>query len=777
VAVLWQRDSARNTPTVELALGEAETWRVAASSTVEELGVFSSVTWSVDLENGEGRTRVPYSGVSARFFAALGTQPAMGRTLTERDETGNRPRAAVISDALWRSRFGADPEVLGRIVRAHERNLSPDDDELDRLEIVGVMPPEFDFPKGARMWLPAAPLLRAAARGSTDPGDEGWNLSSFRVFYAVARLRPGTTTAQAAAGIAPALATVEAARWTGAATDVVVTPIDEYAVGPARDVLWLMLAGGCVLTLLACGSIGGLLMFRAARMDRSIAMRLALGASRGRLIRHALAESVLLSATAGVAAAAVAWTVIRALVAMAPLDVPRLESTHLGPAELLGLAVAAAVTGLGNALWVAGFILRVDPAPVLTSGTRSAMHPRERRLLRLMVGWQVAVAVVVLAAAALFLRSVAALDRTPIGFDATRLMAVDVTPSTGDLARADVFFPAVLARVRAMPGVASAAGVSRRPLMSPVGYDGIPVLRGQEGLGPDAPWRANPRANLEAVTPGYFQTMGTRLLAGRDFDERDRAGAPEAVIVSASAAARYWPGQDPVGQQLIVPSRRNPPPLDELRWMTVVGIVDDIRYRGLTDPRFDLYLPAAQSTMPLAHVMLRTSGDAGPTAAEIRNLARRIDTASHVGVAVSMREELARETAPWRFATQVLTAFGALAAGLTVTGLTGMVSLALSLRRRELGIRAALGAAPRRLGVHVMQDALHTICLGGLAGLVTALALGRLISGLLVDTEGHDPLAVTGALGAVMLASLAGCLWSARRAGALTAADALRDSP
>lgn len=774
--VVWQRDNARDTPVVELAMGEAETWRQHATA-FEDLAVFGSVNWPLTVVDGDSRTRVPYAAVSASFFAVAGTPPALGRVLEASDEVGNRPRAAVISEAFWRQHFGASSSVLGQVIRAQDLTAIPDDSADGALEIVGVMPATFDFPRGARLWLPAAPIIRAVARPNpNDPADVAWYLANFRVFYGLGRLRPGSSAALAGQELDAIIRQAEVASPAGTPSDAVVTALDDYLVGPAKPVLWLMLAGAALMVLLASGSVAGLHLFRAARQDRALAIQMALGASRGRLIRRSLTESALLAGVGAAGAVAIAWAVTRLLTSAAPLDVPRLDTVGMDARPVLMAVVALALlSGLLSGAWPAVFITRVDAGPALTSGTRTAMHPRERLLQRLVVGWQVAIAVVVLTGAGLFLRSVQQLDRTALGFDPEGLLAMEVEPSRQDQDQWDQLYDALLARVSAMPHVTSASAVYLRPLRGPIGNDTIPVLEGQEGLGPDAPWRGNPRANLESTTPGYFRTLGARMLAGRDFSPADRAAAPNVVIVSASAAARYWPGRDAIGQPIVVPTQRIPGTREELRWQTVVGVVEDVRYRGLTDPRLDVYLPAAQSTMRVKHLMVRTTVDPGSLAGSIRAIALGLDPGAHIGETVAMSDEVARESAPWRFAMHVLTGFGVLAAGLATAGLTGLVSLMVTLRRRELGIRAALGATPRRLRAHVLTEAARTMVVATIVGVLCALALGRVVMGLLVDITPHDPTSVVGAVALTMLAGMAGCLWPAARAAASDPMEALRE--
>jgi predicted permease len=403
------------------------------------------------------------------------------------------------------------------------------------------------------------------------------------------------------------------------------------------------------------------------------------------------------------------------------------------------------------------------------------MQPRERRLQHLVVGWQVAVAVVLLSGAALFVRSVRMLDRTDVGFRAEGLLSMHVEPSWKEIERWDAFHDALLARTGELSGVAEAGAIYLRPLSGPIGNDVIPVLFGQEGLGENAPWRSNARANIEAITPGYFRTLGIPLLRGRDFASTDVAAAPNVVIVSASAAAKYWPDRDAIGQQLVVATQRAPGTREQLRWQTVVGVVGNVRYRGLLDPRLDIYLPAAQSTMRAKHMLIRTTGPTELVIARVRAIARELDPGVHLGEVVLMSDALARESAPWRFAMRVLSFFGGLAAVLATIGLIGIVWLVVETRRRELGVRGALGATPNQLRRHVLRDALWTISGGLVLGVLGALAVGRVLAGLLVDTSAHDPVSLAGAAAVTLCAGGIGCLLAAQGAARTSPADALRD--
>jgi putative ABC transport system permease protein len=770
--VMWTRDPGRDTPVVEMALGEVRALH-EQSQAFASVGVFGSVNNTLTLENDDGsRERVQMLLIESAAFDAIGIRPAFGRGFNARDEVGRAATTAVISDGFWRSRFGADPNVLGRTLRGVSSGKRPP----ESLEIIGVMPPGFDFPRDVDVWVPAAPRLRAGANPDGQPGDAAWHLRHMKIFYAVGRLRDGVSVAQASGDMTAALRRVEKDSPHGSPSEAIITPVENFVVGTAKPVLWTMLAGAALMLLLACSSVAGLHLFRSAKQDRAIAVQLALGASRGTLVRQSLLETTMLAIAGAIGGFGVAWVMVRVLVATAPMDVPRLaEASAAAASVVMVLVLLTAITSVLSGMWPAVFIRHVDAGRTLTSGARTAMHPRERLLQRLVVGWQIAVAVVLLSGAALFVRSVQHLDRTPLGFSAPGLVAFELHHSATTPEGTDRFFEEVRARAEALPHVTSTGAVVRRPLSGPVGWDTIPVLKGQEGFGPDAPWRKNPRTNLQAVTAGYFPTIGARVLSGRDFTPQDRDGAQGVVIVSASMAERFWPGRDPIGELVLVASQRTPGGLEKPRWQTVVGVVDDVRYRGITMPRYDVYLPALQSNIGVTQLLVRTTAAPSQVIADIRAIARDVDRLVLFGDIESMSDVVATETAPWRFAMRVLSAFGGLAALLAAVGLVGLVSLSVALRRKELGIRSALGATPGRLRRHVLTEIVWTAVAAATVGTLATLLLGRLLKGLLVDTPPHDPLSIAAAALLTLAAGLIGCLRPAERAARTDPAAVLRD--
>jgi hypothetical protein len=388
--VIWQRDDTRDTPVVEAAHGEIDTWR-GNSRSFEALGAFSSVNWSLSLIGDESRTRLAYAAVSAQFFDVAGIAPALGRVLDNRDEVGSEPRTAVISHQLWRQRFGANPRIIGAVLRLQEDVESP----VRSVEVVGVMPPAFDFPRGTQAWIPAAPSLRAFAQRAGQ--DAGPYLTSLRVFYALGRVRQDATVAQG------------------------------HRRSRARS---------------AYGARSG-----SAESHRSCHSGRRTSGSRG-----FIGAIVIASATTN-------W-----LVSTAPLDVPRLDTTHLtNDAVVLLMVGLTTMVAVLASVWPALFVGRIDAGRTLTAGARPVMHPRERRLQRIVVGWQVAVPVVLLAGAALFVRSVQTLDRTDVGFRAEGLLSMEIEPALKEIERRDAFYDGLLSRTGELSGVASAGAVYLDP--------------------------------------------------------------------------------------------------------------------------------------------------------------------------------------------------------------------------------------------------------------------------------------------------------------------------
>jgi putative ABC transport system permease protein len=540
--VAWQQDSRRALPVVEVGYGEAADWR-DRSRTLDDLAIFGSVNWSVTLA-GERAESVPMAAVSGTFFNVMGTPPRYGRGLMVSDEEATTPRVVVISHGLWQRRFAADPGVVGRAVPmawAQGEQAVP-------VEIVGVMPPDFDFPREAEVWAPAGPLMRRTA--AANPQYEAVMMRWYRVFLTVGRIKPGVSLDAAREDLTGVMRSADHGGGPPANERTVVTPIARYLIGPAQPVLWTLLGGAALMLAIACANIAGLMASRASRRQRATAIRVALGASSRHVVGAALAESAVLTLGAVGGASFVAFASVRLLVWMAPAAVPRLESVSLVQPDVVLVAVGlvSAVTvlcGLGPGI----LARRFDATRVLAHGGAPASDPRGRRVQRGVVMTQVAIAVTLVSGTGLFLRTLSSLDRAALGFEPEGLVAVRVTPSTSDRTRWNAQYDALIERVNVLPGVRAAGSMLVRPLSGPIGWDNQPIYPGQVPARPET-WGLNAHMNMQAVSPAFFETLGIRLVRGRIFTKDDDERHPGVVVVSESAARRIWPGREPIGQQL-----------------------------------------------------------------------------------------------------------------------------------------------------------------------------------------------------------------------------------
>jgi predicted permease len=766
LVVIWQRDDRRALPVVEVAYREMEDWR-SRTRTFEDLAVVGSVNWNLTLVGQPDSQSVPIAAVSATFFTLLGASPAIGRTFEAADEHGDLPRGVVLSHGLWTRRFGGDPGIVGRAVQV---KLDADSPAIS-VVVLGVMPAAFDFPRQTEIWVPAAPMIRkfGAAFGAAE------SLAALRVFYVVGRMVRGTTLDAATQEISHVMRTTDTKGGAQPNAQLVLTPLSTFLLGPAEPVLWALLGGAVLMLAIACANVAGLQVSRTWKRQRALAIRAALGASQTHLIMQTVLESALLSGAALAAGALVAFLAMRGLVLLAPAAVPRIEAVGLSDPRVLAFGgTVTFITVLACGLWPALVARRVDAARALAHGAGAPSDPGGRRLQRIVVTGQVAVALTLLTGAGLFVRTLQALDRTVLGFEPDRLLAVSVTPPTDDLDRWNAYYDALIARLAALSEIESVGAVALRPLSGPIGWDSQMLLPGQDPKQPST-WELNPHTNLEVVTPSYFDTMRTRVLRGRGFTATDTAKSPGVVVVSESTARRLWPGRDAVGQQLRDPTYRSDAPLGASNsWQTVIGVVEDIRYRGLTDVRLDLYLPATQSSNRVQQLVVRSRVNPADVVASVRSVARELNPKAGVSDVAIMTTIVAAESAPWRFLMRVFIAFATLAAVLASVGLVGVVALSVSTRRRELAIRAALGADRARLRYVVFREGATLVVFGAAAGVLASLALGRSAAHLLVGVPPHDPLALGGAAVAAAAIAILAIWLPTRRAADADPLEVLR---
>ena len=633
--------------------------RVAA---FDQVAVFGSVNWSdtVRLPNAEP-FEMSGSTVSASFFDVLRARPFLGRTFRPDDDAPAATRAFVLSHAAWIRRFGGDLNIVGRRV-----DISGD------AEIVGVMPPEFFFPRGAEYWTPAGPDLARFARARNEPVEPSYN--GLNVFFGIARLDAGTSMRLARDQSGPVVRALgEEYKFDASHMTIGMTPLADHIFGPARRGLMVLMGAVVVVLLVACVNVAGLLLARGASRVRETAVRTALGASRLALIRPLLVEASMLAIAGALLGISVAAMTLDALVALSPADIPRLDAVALDGAVLafaLGLtALTTLVLGLAPV-----YRLRDQSVAEGLRGTSTgvASPSGSVRSRGILVALQAGATVVLLIAAGLCVESFARLNRLDLGFDPTNVLTFSVEGLNNQRyptkAQRDIAVGVVLERMQRTPGVVAAGAVYLRPFEHrSIGMDSWFVIEGQATT-PEA-FGANPMVNWESATPGYFRSMGIPLLRGRTFAETDTATSPSVVIVSEVMAARMWPGEDAIGKRLRL--QGIPESAPDGGWSTVVGVVATARYRQIETARFDLYVPHQQAEEPnVRHYMVRSRIDPVALVPALREAAASVDPGLSLDGVTTMEAIVRRTRGPWHFNMLVFSMFGGVALELAAMGLS-----------------------------------------------------------------------------------------------------------
>ena len=747
VAVIWMRERLDASAIGEFSYATFRDWQPDAR-TLESLAVISSVNWSLILSEGEPTT-LPVAAVSASFFSLMGTSAALGRTLVPGDDERGAERVAVMSHAAWVRRFGADPDIVGRPLRFTDAVYT----------IVGVMPDGFDYPRGAELWVPVVPQLAdASAKWETDllvdPG--------IGMLFMLGRLGSGATMTTAREEVSGLIARGVGTHFR-AGMDAVLTPLDEHIFGATRPALLTLAACVGFVLLIGCANVAVLLLVRAVTRTHETAVRLAIGATRSRIIWQSLADALVLAVLGGAVGSVFAYWTVDVLVTIAPSDVPGLDTVGFDARTFafawLVTLLTAILVGLGPGLQAS----RWNLSNVLSGG--SAQLARSHRMRRTFVVAQVGLAVVLLVCAGLIGRSFMNLLRIELGFNPVSVLTLDVTVPDATSDRHNQFYAALLTRIGVLPGVEAVGAVFLRPLeFTGIGSDAPILLEGQGDDVQFKDWEQNPLVNLESVTPDFFRAIGIRVLRGRAFTETDTERAPRVAIVSARLAQRLWPDQDPIGRRIGAPGGVIEAGTRQL-WASVVGVVEDARYRGLTDPRFDLYVAHEQAPgLLVKHVMVRSSGEPLALANAIRTEARRLEPTALVEGVTTMDQLVNRALAPWRFGALTLGLLGLLALALASMGIFAVVSQSVLERTREIGVRVAVGALPRQIASLVLRDTLRLTAVGIALGLAVAVGAGRVLTSLLYDVQPADPLTLSGMAAIFLTVSTAAVLVPAWRA-------------
>ncbi len=722
-------------------------WRKQAKS-FEGIGMLQPQTFNI---TGSGDPEV-LSGarVSANYFTVLGVAPRLGRTFLESEDRAGSARVVILADSLWRRRFHADPAIVGRKILL----------DGNPHEVVGVLPPSFHTPR-APFFMPGTrpdnEIYRPIGYGNDDLKLQMGNFN----YWAIARLKPGVSVSQANAEMNVVQSSISARIPENVDLHASLTPIIDRVVGKSRKSLVLVMAAVGAVLLILWVNLANLSLVRAAGRARDYAIRTALGAGRARLVGQSLAESLVLSVTGGALGMGLAWWGVRALLAAAPMDLPRLNEVSVDWRVLLFAVTLSLVAGVVLGVVPALRAAASAPYEALKSASRGITEGRGgMRVRNTLVALEVGLSAMLLVTAGLLTASFIRVITVDKGFNIERVLAVDVSLPAAryqDTAARSEFFQRAIQGAAALPGVQSASVVSALPLAGEIWIDII----GTEN--DPRPVLERPSSNVRFISPGYFKTLGVALAEGRDFAETDRNHP--AVIISAALARKLWPGLDPIGRKLS----------ENDRILEVVGITPDIRSTSLDhDPVNMTYVPYWQRPRLAASLLVRTAMDPRSIAGAMRSTIWKLDSEVPIPEIRTLDEMMSRSVAERRFQMLLVALFAAAALSLAGLGTYGVVSYAVARRRPEMGIRMALGASRIDVLRMVLGQGMAPVVSGLVMGAIAALLVGRYLASLLFEISPRDPWAFTAASLVLLVVAAAACLVPARRATLVNPVEALR---
>jgi putative ABC transport system permease protein len=688
--------------------------------------------------------------VSPNTFQLLGVQPQLGRSFSPDEGPTGHNHVVLLSYGLWQSAFGGQKNIVGS-------NVMLDGEAYD---VAGVMPKDFRFPtvwgRNPQFW---TPVTMDAPKWKTDRGNH-W-------FWVLARVKKGVTLSQSAAEMVT-ISSRLAQQYSQTNRGVIarVKSLHEQLAGNVSEILWVLFATVGFLLLIACVNVANLLLTKSVGRQREVAIRLAVGAGARRLVRQLLTESVLLFLIGGAAGLAVGVAALRLLLHAAPIGyIPDVISVHLDSRVFAFTFLLAFVTGTLAGLIPALYATRVSFSAMLKeSGSAVAVsHGLTRGLL---TAGEIALALVMLVGAGLATRSLVRLLGVQLGFDPRQVVAGRVSLPDSRYPKdpqQNAFFHSLLERVQALPGVVSAGAASELPLQG--GSNGTVVIEGQPA--PKDMW-SSPLVESCTVTPNYFRTMRIPLLSGRDVAEADTPDKPLVAVINETMARRFWPHQDAVGRRF----KHSDP---DAKWISVIGVVGDIREFGLAEPAIpEAYYPESQSAYSELVLVVRAANDPQAQVPAIRHALHDLDKDLPWSSVQTLPEMVSQSSREKRFVALLLTLFAAVAMALASVGIYGVVSYSVSQRTREIGIRMAFGAEVLNVLGMVLREVLRLVFAGVAVGLLGAWAVSRYLTSILYAVRATD--LVTYALAALLMAAVAfaACLIPARRATKVDPMVALR---
>ncbi len=712
LVMVWEDNSKQGFPRDTPAAANYVDWR-------DQNHVFEGMAAMVDVSfnlTGTGEPeRVDGQRVSASLFQLLGVAPQLGRAFVAEEDQSGANRVVILSHALWERRFGSDPAIIGRAINLDGQSFT----------VVGVMPGNFQFPKRTdQLWVP----MPFTAKEAKQRGNH--------YLEVIARMKPGISLQQAQAEMTTIAARLQHQYpQTNTSIGAVVTPLHEHVVGDIKPALLILLGAVAFVLLIACANVANLLLARAAVRQKEIALRLALGASRSRMTRQFLTESVLLAALGGGVGLFFSFVGLELLKRFIPANISQVQVISIDAKVLVFTLLVSIATGLLFGLAPAAQMANSDLNDTLKeTGRDSAAASHGNRIRGFLIISEVAVSFLLLIGAGLLINSFIHLRHVDPGFRSEKLLTMKIAlPETRypDKQRRSLFYDELLRRVGSSPGVASAAVATDLPLT----YNGNSVGISIEGRADPAPDRV-PIVITRVVSPDYFKSMSIPLIEGREFAEQDKVDSPPAVVISETTARLFWPGENAIGKHIKVGFSTSPNP-----WLTVVGVVKDVRqFELITEPKPQMYLPYQQAEFfqPRA-LVIRANFDPLSLAGTVRQAVWEIDKDQPVSDISSMEEIVSGSVAQQRFSMLLLGIFAGLALVLAAVGIYGVMSYSVAQRTREIGIRMALGAQRSDVLKMTIGSGLRLVLTGLAMGVAVAFVLTRVMSSLLFGVSPTDP--------------------------------------
>jgi predicted permease len=701
--------------------------------------------WPAAIRNGDQITRLRRALVSGNLFDVLGARPVLGRGLQPSDDVVGAAPVVVLSHRAWRAAFGGDSNVVGRKLSLVEWGTSA--------TIVGVMTPGLEYPAGTDFW---APFVPSRLKSEDDA-------KAYTAVDLVARLAPGVTSAAATAELKAYFNQGKESRELRAIS----RPFVDVVLGNTRYAVLIFAAAALLLLLITCLDVANLLLVRGLERVREVAVRRALGGSRAQLVSQLMTENALLALGGGTLGVGVAIACINAFRAFAPENIPLIDRVHVSAAILVGAIVITTITTLLFGVAPAFITARADVQTALRSGTRQCQSRGVRRLREGLMSAQLALAALMLFAAALIGRSFMKLRGADLRFDATQVIVAELAiryDQYDDVAKQLPMVQRVVAALRATNGVDGVSPVVAIPFSGPGGWTGSVRREGQT----KAEAAKNPMLNIDVVTPDYFPAMGLHVIRGRAFSEEDRQGAELVVVVSQAMARLYWPNSDPIGQRVFLASDRQP--------FTVVGVVDDIRYRDLRVAQPSVYHALAQSMFPFAPttLVIRTSIAEASIVPALSRVIKEAAPGVELATAYRFAHYMEAPLAQPRLSAFLLGVFASSAALLAAIGLGGVVATAVQQRTNEIGVRMALGATGVDVQRMLITQALLVAEIGIAIGIGIAIPTGYLLDSLLYDVTPTNLGMLVAVAGFLTLIVGIAALVPARRSGKIDPVVALR---